>query len=365
MKRWGALFAVAFGVAVAAYPMSLCEYRAPATDLVNGRLSFYYRHFDDPATVGSDISSGQFALSFDRLSDAPGQGFALSGTGEFSLYNLKLARAFVQASGTQRQYLAQNAPYFTFGGFDFSLDTAQAQPGIEVRAGLGYGRFTDVTPLAKALRIERKLLERGAITVALSQATLMAVAQEIGRRAEYEQLADLLAVVENLIEAEAGLTLNARAVLLMEEIIAEVGQERFCGWTAQFGMGYELLDPRGGPRDFLVSFAVDGAIAPEPGSQLLLRAFLSGPYRILEQHSFTLSASYDYQLNETVTFTARYSLRQVKPAGQLPAGNQSAAFQLSFELGGASVSLQVAFSKTAEAPGWTQDFLVSATLDLW
>jgi hypothetical protein len=235
---------------------------------------------------------------------------------------------------------------------------------VEVRGGLGYGHFTDVTPLAKAYRIEAKLLEQGAIAAALSNEALLAVAREIGRRAEFPELADLVAAVEEIIEAETHATLDARALLTIEEIIEEEGWSRYCGYALQLGVGYQLLDPEGQERDFLVTMSAEGALAPEPGSQLLVRASFSGPIPITEQYTLTLTASYDYRLNETTTFVAQYSLRQVKPAGQVPAGDQSALFRLNFDFGGADFSLQVAFSKVAEDPTWTQDLIMSVGMDI-
>jgi len=357
-----ALFCVlSFGVGVA---QSLCDYRTPETYVQDLNLSFYYRHWDDPATAGPDISSGRLFLDYNLLKDSPSLGYAFVGAGELRLVGLGFAGTAGQASGTVRRYLAEGLPYFAFGGVESSWASGFPQPGVEVRAGLGYGHFTDVTPMAKAYRIEAKLLTLGAIPASLSEDTLVAIADEIGRMAEFDDLTALISEIEAVIEAETGATLDARALLAIEEIVKETGKERYCGYAVQLGLGYELLDPQGGEQDFLLTLSADGALAPEPGSQLLVRASLSGPYQIMEQHTLTLSASYDFQLNDTTSFTAEYSLRQVKPKGQLPAGDQSASFQLTFNLERADLSLQVTFSKVAEAPGWTQDFLISVGMDV-
>jgi len=343
---------------------SLCDYKTPETSLEDMSLSFYYRHYDDPATPGPDISSGRLFLSYNLLYDSPALGYALAGSGELSLDNLGLAGIVGQASGTVRRYFSEGLPYFAFGGIESSWASGFPRPALELRAGLGYGHFADVTPMAKAYRIETKLLTIGAIASSFSDETLLAIAEEIGRRAEYGDISELVAAVEGIIEESTGATLDARALLAIEDIIQATGSERYCGYAVQFGMGYEIIDPRGETRDFLLTLSADGALAPEPGSQLLLRASLSGPYRITEQYTLTLSASYDYQLNDTTSFTAEYAMRQVKPLGQVPAGDQSASFQLSFDLGGVDLTLQVTFSKVAEAPGWTQDFLISVAMDL-
>jgi|Deesub1362B_J571_1020462.scaffolds.fasta_scaffold12668_2 hypothetical protein len=343
---------------------NLCEYQAPETYLQDLKISFYYRHFDAPDGPGPEVSSGRLFSSYYLLQDSPTFGLSFTGSGEVNLQGLQVGGIAGEASGTLRRYFQEEAPYFAFGGLEASWASGFALPGVEVRGGLGYGHFTDVTPLAKAYRIEAKLLEQGAIAAALSNEALLAVAREIGRRAEFPGLADLVAAVEEIIEAETHATLDARALLTIEEIIEEEGWSRYCGYALQLGVGYQLLDPEGQERDFLVTMSAEGALAPEPGSQLLVRASFSGPIPITEQYTLTLTASYDYRLNETTTFVAQYSLRQVKPAGQVPAGDQSALFRLNFDFGGADFSLQVTFSKVAEDPTWTQDLIMSVGMDI-
>ena len=363
MKTW-LVVVVLLAAAAGGVSQSLCMYVVPETYLEDLTLSFYYRHYDDPATPGPDISSGRLFASYNTLYDSPSFGYALTGAGEINLLGLRPAGVTGQASATVRRYWEEGEPYFAFGGLESSWASGFALPGVEVRAGLGYGHFTDVTPLAKAYRIEAKLLQLNAIPASLDEQVLLRVAEIIGAAAEYPTVSELVAAIEAEIEAATGLTLDARALLTIEDIVLATGNKRYCGYAIQAGVGYELVDPRNEARDFLLTLSAEGAVAPEPGSQLLLRASLSGPYNIMEQYTLTLTASYDYQLNDTTTFRAEYSLRQVKPLGQVPAGDQSAAFSLTVNLGLADVSLQVTFSKVAEAPGWTQDFLISVGMDL-
>ncbi|MGC9530002.1 MAG: hypothetical protein ACP5G2_05210 [Candidatus Bipolaricaulaceae bacterium] len=359
-----AMLLAALAAAAPGWAQNLCDYRAPETSLQDLNLSFYYRHYEDPATPGADISSGRLYLSYSRLFDSPALGYAFDGSTELSLTNLSLAGMAAQASGTVRRYLGEELPYFAFGGVESSLAFGQTHPALEVRAGLGYGHFTDVTPMAMAYHIEGKLLRMGALAAPLSDQNIADIAAELGRAEEYEDVSALVAAVEGIVEQQTGVTLDARALLAIEDVIQQTGRERYCGYAIQFGMGYELLDPQQGPRDFLLALSADGAVAPTPDSQLLVRGSLSGPYRLLEQYTLVFAASYDYQLNGTTSFAAKYNLRQVKPPQQTPAGKQSATFQLGFDLGGLDLTLQVVFSKTAEAQAWTQDLLISAVMDI-
>lgn len=361
MKRWVWALVVLLGTVASASPINLCEYQAPKTRLSNLGVTFSYHYYDDPAFPDAKINAGRMSLCYSQIYSAPAMGFSLSGSGALETVDLELRQADLLLSGTYRYYVGADA-LFAFGGFETVLGTAYTQPGLEGRAGLGYGRFTDVTPLAKAMLIEEDLLEARAIRVFLPDATLLAIAQEIGRRAEYATLSDLVAKVAELIEVQTGVTLDARALLGIEDRILEQGRERFCGGAIQVGLGYELLDPIGEQLDFLVTASADWGIAPEPGSQLLARGAISAPLPLGSAHTRSLSATYDYQLNEMASFRVEYSLWQVRPMGLVPADRQSAAFTLNTLLGGWNMGFQLSLRKLAPATEWTKEFILSASL---
>jgi len=348
-------------------PLLLCDYRSPQTDLTDMHLGFSYRYFDDPATVETDVSSGRLALTLSRLVDAPQMGYTLAGSAEFALADLKPKSGLGQASGTLRFYMGEELPYFAFGGLETSVATTAEGPqiGLEVRTGLGYGRFSDVTPLAKAVTIGEALLDLDAIPEPLADDVLLAVAAEIGRRVEYETIDDLVAAVEGVIEGASGVELDAWSILAIEETILAAGDERYCGWAVQAGVGYELVDPYGGEQDFVVAASADAAVAPEPGSQLLLHASFSGPFDIVEENTLSVSASYDVAVNETASLIAGYTLQRVKPAGEEATDSQSAAIEVAFDVGGADVAIQLAVTKSADATDWTKEVVVSAAMDLF
>jgi hypothetical protein len=266
---------VLVGLAATGTPISLCNYVSPETNLSDLDLSMSYRYFDDGATPGVDSSGGRVALDFSQLYDSPDIGFTLAGSGEILLAALVPTAGLGEASGTFRYYLTKDAPLFGFGGLETSIATGQPQPGVSVRAGIGYGRFSDVTPLAKAVTMEKELLKAEAISQPLGDGTLMAIARAIGRRIEYASVKDLAAEVVNLIQGGSGATLAPRQVLMVEDVIVATGDERNCGWAVQAGVGYELVDAYGGTRNLLLTASADAALAPDPASQLLFRASFS------------------------------------------------------------------------------------------
>jgi len=347
-------------------PLVLCDYRSPETDLTDMHLGFSYRYFDDPDTMETDVSSGRLVVSFSRLVDAPQMGYTLAGSAEFALAELRPDSGLGQASATLRFYLSEEMPCFAFGGLEASAATTAEDPpiGLEIRTGLGYGRFSDVTPLAKAFTIEEALQNLGAIP-RLADDVLAAIAAEIGREAQYETTDDLVAAIEGLVEEATGAALDAWSILAIEQTVLATGNERYCGWAIQAGVGYELVDPYGGEQDFVIAASADAAFALEPRSQLLLHGSFSGPFEIVDENTLSVTASYNVAVDDTISLNAGYTLQRVKPAQKEASDSQAATIEVAFDVGGADVAVQLALTKTAEATGWSKEVVVSAAMDLF
>ncbi len=364
MRQWTVLLLWLTATTFSVSGLSLCDYRTPETNILEMKTSFNYRYYHDPARPGAGINSGRFAISYSHLYDTSLLGFELVGVGDFVLSELSLASADSQVRGRIQRYFSADTPYFAYGAFEGVLATEFPQPGLGFETGLGYGRFADVTPLAKALYAERRLLNMGAVAASLPNALVLELAEEIGRAPEYETTAELLTVLEDMVLEGAGVRLNAQALLALEDIIVDSRWQRYCGWTVSIGVGYDVLDPRHADRDVVVTVAGDVALAPEPGSQMRLSAsYAKPPYPTEHKWSTRLAASYDYRLNDITTFNVDYVMRHdaYVTGGR---GSQSATFQLAFDLGGVDVSLQLAFAKRADAEEWTQDMVLSAVVRL-
>ncbi|MBU0595193.1 hypothetical protein KJ567_00710 [Candidatus Bipolaricaulota bacterium] len=367
MKKVGVLSVlgvIAMGFALTGWAISLCDFHSPVTYLSDMRLSFGYRYFDDAATAGVDVNSGRVTLDYDQLFDSPDFGFTMFGSAELAIDGFVAIGWLGHGAGTFRYYLMEDMPLFAFGGLEASLATGQPQPGVDVLVGMGYGRFTDVTPLAKAMTIEGELLDLKALVGPLTDETLMEIAGVIGSEIEYDTLKDLVADVEALIEAESGAQLDARALLTIEEVILAVGDSRKCGWAVQGGIGYELVDPFGGARTIVVSISGDAAYANGPKDQLLFHASFTGPFDLFNENTLSATATYEYALGEDSTFYADYTLQRVQPLGLAASTSHAAGLSIGFDVGGADVTLQVSLTRDAGDPGWSVDISLAAAMDL-
>ena len=367
MKRLGVLGIfglVIVGMGLSAWGLSLCDYRSPLTALTDARMSFAYRYYNDASTPLVDVNSGRIGIDYDQLFASASFGFSLVGSVELTLDEFVPSGWLGQGSATFRFYPFEEALLFGFGGLEASLATGQPRPGVDVRIGLGLGRFTDVTPLAKAVLIEEKLLSVDAIFDELDDDVLLGVGGVIGRLAEYETVKGMVADIESLIEAVARVELDARALLSIEEIILMEELQRKCGWAVQSGIGYELIDPFGGAQNFVLTASADAAFAASPDDQFLFHASFSGPFEFLEENTLSATLSYEYELSETSTLDVGYSFQRVQPLGLVANVSHAASLDIGFDVSGVDVGLQVSLTREAGDPGWSIDVSISAAVDL-
>jgi hypothetical protein len=350
--------------AAAASAQSLCSYRSPESSMVEARLTFAYRYYDDAATPIVDVNSGRLAVAYDQLFDSPNSGFTLVGAADLALSGFVPTAWLGQGALTYRLYPWSEGVFFLFGGLEAAASTGLPQPGLDARAGLGLGRFTDVTPLAKAKRIGAALVSLGAIPSGLSGDVVLAVAGMIGRAGEYPSPRELVADIEAIVEFDAGVQLDARALLTIEDLVLSTGMERRCGWTVQAGVGYELLDPYGGAQSAVFASSADTAFASSPSDQFLFHVSFSGPFDLLDENSLVGSASYVVDLGKGQAVTTGYKLSRIKPSGVPATTTHQASLGLVFSLSRGSLGLQASVSHRTGEPGWSIDVSMSAALEL-
>ncbi|MCK5827913.1 hypothetical protein KAH43_05240 [Candidatus Bipolaricaulota bacterium] len=364
MKKTGIVLCLLLLTGVASWALSVCDYKSPETSLTDARLSFSYRYYDDANTIGTDVNSGRFAADYDQMYDSPSYGFTISGSAELALDAFMPTGWLGQSAATFRYYPFEKSLFFAFGGLQASMATAQLQPGVEVRFGGGVGRFSNVTPLAKAMNMSKDLRRSGAIGNPLTDGVLLAIAGIIGREIEYDTVKELVADIEPLIEADAAVELDARALLTVEEIVLTVGDDSQCGWALQLGIGYELVDPFGNPQNIVVAGSADAAFAFGPDDQMMFHASYSGPFDLMDENTLTSTLSYEYALTEDSTVIADYVLQRVKPSGVVASTSHAAGLAVGFDLGGADILLQISLTRGDGDPGWSFDLSVSAAMDL-
>ncbi len=311
MRGVGAVLVGLLGICLVTQAMPLCSYRSPLTDLSDLVMSFSYQYANDPyGSKQQDENSGRFIVDYKRLYDTAEYGFDIALANQLDISLLDASSYSTIADGNVKRYLTSEGDAFAFAGASARSSSPYSSLGISVNLGLGLGRFADVTPLAIATRIDETLAGRGTLTEHLRAADLEILAYEIGSKGTYKSEADLLSVVQGIIESSGYVRPGGVDALDLAEIEGLLNDESFsrrCGWDGKLGVGYEILDPSGGANDLLVTAAFNYAFTTTPNEQLLVDGSLSGPPSIFETNRIDLSAEYDVIISEFLNAKATYT----------------------------------------------------------
>jgi len=359
---WSALLTVAIGWGV--FGQALCGFRMPVSEIADADMSFAYRYVDDATTPGTDESAGRFSASYSEIYDSPTFGHSASLSTDIALAEFVPTVWQGHGAASYRYYVSRELPLFVYGGALGTADTALPEPGLELRGGVGYGRFRDVTPLAQAIRISARLVELGATLAPLDEAALQAVAAVIGQRDDFATASDLVSAIEAEIEAAARVELDALALLTIEDEIENPGDQRFCGLIVQGGVGQELLDAYGGSLDVRYVMSADAAYPPTPLNQLRLRASLSSSLDVFADHTLLVEVSYDASLPKAASVESKLTMHTVRAPGFPDLTTYTAGASFSVGTGRSSIIAGVLISHVAGDPGWTVDLSISTAIDL-
>jgi len=293
------------------YSLSLCDYTIPETIYQSLDLGFNYHFYDDPAEDNdNNINRGSASGSYTYLYANPDYSLNLNASSHFSLSESEFS---YDAYGTGRynMYLAPS-DLFAFGGLgvNFSDDFSEIA-GVKAITGTGYGRFKNVTPMAKAKLINITLLQRAAILRDLPEDIVRQIARKIGGITPETEMEALVDEIVSLIEEDESLEgekLGPIDGLRIREIIEDGISQRLCGWEVRGGLAYEVLDPQGAERDFLVDAAARFARPFTPYSQLFLEMDFASTLELTEDYTLNGLADYTYRLNDNLDTKFQYSL---------------------------------------------------------
>lgn len=371
MKQWllVCLVLLLFGTTVVAMP--LCNYRSPRTDISDLAISFSYHYYNDPYGFADyDIDTGQLKVDYTRLFDSPEFGFDIAAKSDITISVSSLSSFLTTAEGNFKRYFSPEVLYFGFAGASGKSASSYKTIGLEVKLGVGYGRFTDVTPLAKAMKIDAYLVKKGSISKHLDDLDLEAIAYEIDSIATYETFADLLDVLQEIIEGTGFIRVGELDALDIYEIAGIIEDEnyvRYCGGDVKVGIGYELLDPLGEPNDLLGTVSFNYAFTTTPQAQFLVQgalSTLSGSYDILRTHELEITLGYNYLIAKRVTLFSSYSFSR-----QMWDGTPTDIHSLSLDLvltpvEYARVTLGIQFRHEPYFLEWSQDIELLISMDL-
>ncbi|MCI2426316.1 hypothetical protein LM597_02740 [Candidatus Acetothermia bacterium] len=357
-------------ITVATHAIPLYFFRVPRTHISNLELSFSYQFYDDRFLDDrSNLNVGHLGLTYFSLFNSPHFGYSLTGNADLELRAQDPPLIYrIITEGNVNYFFDPRDLFFGFAGFTGRGASVYRVMGLLVSLGAGYGRFTDVTPLAQAVRIEARLRARGSLVEPLSYTDLLAIAHIIGRRYRYVTLADLLTSLQARIEW----TLKTRPdgldtldIYIIAAILEDRRFKRFSGWDIRFGLGYELLDPFEGERDLVAISAFNIAFAPEPGSQLVLRGSFTGARDLLRTHSMSIRADYHFLWTEIIDLRGSYTFSRDSEAGFYRHRHQIDLGIVVRLPGDTDITLTLALMHGHDYEEWSKRLLISLNMDLF
>jgi hypothetical protein len=248
--------------------------------------------------------TGTLQGSFMQLMDSPLFGYRLEAEGDLNLSPTGIDPR-LRATSSFKRYFRED--FFNVGALDIE-SYATAPLVADLTGGLGRGRFRDVTPLAKATRIQNSLLDQGALQGPFGEKTLQELAKRLAQPGA--SLGELMEQLEKLIEATGLVTggeLGAEALLRIEQIATSSEEARLCGWEVQASLGLEMsgFPPARFNEALVVSW--DYALVPDPISQWTVSARLISGFRLMADHSLQASIFYGRRIGEAWRVRLNYT----------------------------------------------------------
>jgi hypothetical protein len=358
------LAALAIGGSVG-FGQALCEFVMPESTIQMATASFSYRHYDDGRTPEVDSSGGRVDARFERLYDSPDLGYTMSAATQLDLDTWVASSWLASGVMSYRYYYAQELPLFAYAGVTIDTATYYRQPGCEIRAGVGIGRFRDVTPMARTLRIMDALSRSGNIKKAVSSQAMLRIADLIARSDGFDEAEAYVAAVAEMIASSVGGPLDSVGVLAVQTELEQEADERYCGAILQTGVGYELVDPNGETEDILYVFSGDVGRALTPDSQIRCRLSWSGASGdFLGENTSLLEVTYEAKQPDGNGVKGTYSVRRAAAGDRGAVTSQAATVAYTLDLAGSDMILGLALSRETGDPKWTIDLSVSVALAL-
>jgi hypothetical protein len=355
-------------VSFTATAASLCSYQAPNSDIYDLQIGFSYNYYNDPYGLSDrDIDAGQFLIDYSRRYDSPDFGFDINVENNMQISTVALSSFIINAEGNLKRYFSPDEPYFGVAGIMGRSASSYRTIGISARLGIGYGRFTDVTPMAKAVEIEEYLFKQEAITSHLEDPDLESIAHEIDNLDHYESINALLAALQDILEGSRLLSpsgLDALHIYDMAQIVQDDTHPRYCGGSVSVGLGYELLDPMQEANDILATGSLEYAFTTTPKAQFLIGGNFSGAYDFLNTYQMDVRASYDYMITDRLDLSFVYSFARETWGGE-PTDKHHLSLDATFTpVESASIVLSVDLVHEPHFLEWKQEIKFEITMAL-
>jgi len=224
------------------------------------------------------------------------------------------------------KYLKNDDTYFVYGGTDVGYRKTKTaddadDPYFKVKAGAGYGRMYDATPLAKAIRIVEDLTNYKIIKKPVSDEGMIALAKVIDLEDEYKSKYSLTEYkkywytdMEKALKESGAIekdSLGAFGIVRINEILdLEKISARFHGWKVRGGVGQVISNYDGESESTTADAEFDYGLPVGYQSQFTERATIS---KVLDNDEaidfqFENQMNYTYELSDRIDWENSFDI---------------------------------------------------------
>lgn len=321
--------------------LSLTDYEADQSSAMVFYTGLNY-HFK--STEGNTvINSGDLTLNFERFQATLPWSYNLSFIGTFNANFITAESDTADTTGSdttgtsgssgfeyQGQWEAKYNKYFISGkdflGFarlDGDMATSYDNPAARATVGVGFGRFTNATSLAQALRIEERMLAENLLIDSLPLGILLGFARHLApeTRKDYKDRyyyweREYYAEIERLL-AESNLLENSElgsaGSLIIDDVLDEFISPRYYGYEVNLGVGYDLIPAyTADGRAAFASLAFNYARPLGFRTQLIEKSGLRLPFtsgKFGKEIHGSLLVSLTYEVGSTLDLIGTYQLK--------------------------------------------------------
>ena len=292
--------------------LTVCDYESPESRVVDLSLLGSFNWVDGAYADDRNRSiSASFVGDYAAMVSSPSFGQDLDARTEFRADDNGWT-ASLFGSGSLRSFFGDESSatpeLFGVGAVGFSVST-RVGVELDLTAGLGSGRFRDVTSLAQAIAIQDELLDLGELLAPVSDTALLDLAQVLGTIGPTDD-EKVVALMDRLVATDllAGADLGVRGLLAVEDILLSGDETSLCGRDLQARVGLSAM--------FVPEFSLSTtgivvaryAAVPDPVSQFTSSAEAKIRFLHPDQMNVLAKIAYARRLPDGWTAHADYRL---------------------------------------------------------
>ncbi len=302
--------------------ISITDYKVPVSSATSLYGGFNYAYTQSDTITTAD--NGSVSLNYNKFYYSLPVAYYLSANGLFTRDGLKADDSTYTYSFSST---AQANKYFLHDLFGYSKLTfdflnTYTYPALDIILGVGYGRFINATPLARAIRVNEELIWEDVLTDDLNDQELVEFAKLLSpevmasykekydhwEREYYKAIEKMLQKTKKLANNELG----SVGTMVINDILKEFISDRYYGYELSAGVGYEILTPdTTDARNAFLEINANSAYPIGLKSQFIEMLRYTTPLTgdaTGKEHEFMLKPSYSYEVSNRIDFITAYIL---------------------------------------------------------